>query len=65
MYAGGLAASLGWALMVQGWLTLGYVVMLFVLFDVKSRYEERWLVERFPEYRSYRGRVRKFVPYVY
>lgn len=65
IYSGGLALALGWALSVQGWLTLGYVVGLFVLLDVKSRREERWLVERFPAYATYRQRVRKLIPFVY
>jgi len=65
MYSGGLLLALGWALWVQGWLTLGYVAVLFAFLDVKSRREERWLVERFPEYAAYRRRVRKLVPFVY
>lgn len=65
MYSGGLLLALGWALMVQGWLTLGYVLALFVLLDLKSRREERWLAERFPEYSSYQRRVRKLIPFIY
>jgi protein-S-isoprenylcysteine O-methyltransferase Ste14 len=65
IYASVLASALGWALLVQGWLTLGYVGLLFIFFDVKSRKEERWLSERYPEYEAYRRRVRKLVPFVY
>jgi protein-S-isoprenylcysteine O-methyltransferase Ste14 len=65
MYSGGLVLALGWALYVQGWLTLGYVVALFVFLDGKSRREERWLAERFPEYAAYQRRVRKLIPFVY
>jgi protein-S-isoprenylcysteine O-methyltransferase Ste14 len=65
IYSGILALALGWALYVQGWLTLGYVVALLVLLDAKSRREERWLVDKFPEYAAYRRRVRRFVPFVY
>ena len=65
MYSGGLVLGLGWALHVQGWLTLGYVVALFVFLDVKSRREERWLTEKFPTYASYQQRVRKLIPFVY
>ncbi len=36
-----LNASVGIALAVSGWLTYVYVAALFVLFDVKSRQEER------------------------
>jgi protein-S-isoprenylcysteine O-methyltransferase Ste14 len=65
MYCGGLIFSIGWALYVQGWLTLGYVVILFVFLDVKSRREERWLVEKFSTYAAYQRRVRKLIPFVY
>ncbi len=53
------------ALYVQSWLTLGYVAVLFVFLDLKSRREARLLIERFPEYVDYRRRVRKLVPFVY
>ena len=65
IYSGGLMIALGWALLIHGWLTLGYVVALFVFLDVKSRREEKWLAERFPEYASYQRRVRKLIPFVY
>jgi protein-S-isoprenylcysteine O-methyltransferase Ste14 len=65
MYSGGLVASLGVALSVTGWLTFVYTAALFVLADVKSRVEERWLVEKFPEYRAYQRRVRKLIPFIY
>jgi protein-S-isoprenylcysteine O-methyltransferase Ste14 len=65
MYSGGLVLALGCALCTGSWLTLGYVAVLFVFLDLKSRREERWLTERFPEYAHYRRRVRKLVPFVY
>jgi protein-S-isoprenylcysteine O-methyltransferase Ste14 len=65
IYSGGLMLALGWALLIQGWLTLGYVVVLFAFLDVKSRREERWLAERFPTYASYQQRVRKLIPFIY
>jgi protein-S-isoprenylcysteine O-methyltransferase Ste14 len=65
IYSGGLVAAVGWALAVQGWLTLAYVIVLFVFLDVKSRREERWLAEKFPTYAAYQHRVRKLIPFVY
>jgi protein-S-isoprenylcysteine O-methyltransferase Ste14 len=65
MYGGGLVLAVGWALYVQGWLTLGYVVALFVFLDAKSRREERWLAEKYPEYPAYQRRVRRLVPFLY
>ena len=57
MYSGGLAVAAGIALLTVGWLTWIYTAALFLLLDVKSRREERWLAEKFPEYRAYRRRV--------
>lgn len=65
MYSGGLAVCFGWALHVQSGWTFLYAVALFVLLDVKSRREERWLADKFPAYAAYRKRVRKLVPFIY
>jgi protein-S-isoprenylcysteine O-methyltransferase Ste14 len=65
MYSGGLVLGLGWVLCIQSWITLGYVVILFVILDVKSRQEEKWLKERFPAYVTYRRRVCKLIPFIY
>ena len=65
IYGGAILASLGWALVVQGWLTLAYAAVLFVFLDVKASREERWLADRYPGYREYQRRVRKLVPFVY
>jgi protein-S-isoprenylcysteine O-methyltransferase Ste14 len=65
MYGGGLVLALGWALYVRGWLTLLYVVVLFVFLDVKSRREEKWLSDKFSTYAAYKKRVRKLIPFIY
>ena len=65
MYCGGLVLALGWALLVRCWLTLGYVIALFVFLDMKSRREERWLKAKFPEYEGYQRRVCKLIPFLY
>ena len=65
IYSGGVCLGLGWALYVQGWLTLGYAAILFAFLDMKSRREERWLREKFPAYAGYQQRVRKLIPFVY
>lgn len=65
IYTGIALASLGWGLAWASPLTLVLAAALFVLFDAKSRREERALVVVFPEYRAYRERVRRLVPFVY
>jgi protein-S-isoprenylcysteine O-methyltransferase Ste14 len=65
IYTGGVALAVGWACFVHGTLTLAYALMLFVLFDVKSRREERWLVAKFSQYPAYQKRVRRLIPFLY
>jgi protein-S-isoprenylcysteine O-methyltransferase Ste14 len=65
IYSGLIIDAMGWALWVNGWLTIGYALLLFAFFDIKSRLEEAWLLEKFPEYTEYRTRVRKLIPWVY
>jgi protein-S-isoprenylcysteine O-methyltransferase Ste14 len=65
IYSGLIFGAFGYALRTNGGLTLGYALLLFVFFDVKSRREELWLVERFPEYAAYQQRVKKLIPWVY
>ncbi|MBI5880475.1 MAG: isoprenylcysteine carboxylmethyltransferase family protein [Chloroflexi bacterium] len=65
IYAGLIIAAVGWALWNTGLLTLAAAVLLFVFFDMKSRLEERWLAEKYPDYPAYRQRVKKLIPWVY
>lgn len=65
IYCGLILAAFGWALHVQGWLTLLWAGVLLVFFDIKSRREEAWLLARFPAYADYRRRVRKLIPFIY
>ena len=65
VFVGLALIGLGWALFVQGWLTLAWAGLLLVFFDIKSRREEAWLMARFPTYAAYRKRVRKLIPYLY
>jgi protein-S-isoprenylcysteine O-methyltransferase Ste14 len=65
MYCGAIWWAVGLAFHTQGLLTLGYAMLLAVFLDVKASREERWLCTKFPDYVSYRRRVRKLVPFVY
>ncbi len=64
MYTGGIGAAFGWALLVHGWLTLGYACALLVFVEFKARREERWLLEKFPGYADYQRRVPRLIPFV-
>jgi protein-S-isoprenylcysteine O-methyltransferase Ste14 len=66
IYTGGILVAAGWSIVfasvVGGVLTL----LLVVFFDLKSRREEHWLLERYPQFEEYRRRTPgRFVPGVY
>lgn len=65
IYAGLILAAFGWALWNTSLVGLGLAGLLFLFFDLKSRQEERWLVQAYPEYRAYQQRVKKLIPWVY
>jgi len=65
IYSGIIMLAYGWALQVQGWLTIGYATVLLIFLDIKAAREERWLVEKFADYPDYRRRVRKLLPFLY
>ena len=65
IYAGLIAASLGWSL---SWLSLpgaAFCAVVMLFFDRKSAFEEQFLRARYPEYHGYMRRVRKLIPWVY
>ncbi|MDQ3690233.1 MAG: isoprenylcysteine carboxylmethyltransferase family protein [Chloroflexota bacterium] len=65
IYCGVLLAALGWALLTTSLLVLGLTALLTVLLDLKSRREEAWLLQAYPEYEAYRARTRRFIPGIY
>jgi protein-S-isoprenylcysteine O-methyltransferase Ste14 len=65
IYFGVLLAALAWLLIFPNAYILLYAISLFILFDIKARREEIWLVERFPAYQDYQKRVKKLLPGVY
>ena len=65
IYSGLILGSFGLALVLHSWLGLAYALALLVLFDLKTRREERWLCERYPAYADYRKRVKKLLPWVW
>lgn len=65
IYFGVLLAALAWLLIFPGVYILAYAIALFILFDIKAKREEVWLVERFPTYKDYQRRVKKLIPGCY
>ncbi len=65
IYTGIILGAFGWALAWRSPATLALAAVLLAFFDVKSRREERWLVEAFPRYADYQRRVKKLLPWLY
>jgi protein-S-isoprenylcysteine O-methyltransferase Ste14 len=65
MYGGGLLFALGWGLLTASMATLACAAVLALFFDLKSRREEAWLDEAFPDYADYRRRTPRLVPWIY
>lgn len=65
IYGGLILGAVGWGLATASPLALALAAFLAVFFDLKSRREEAWLSERYPDYALYRARTRKLIPWVY
>lgn len=65
IYCGIIFGAFGWGLINNSLLTLLLALVLFFFFDIKSRREEKWLVEKYPAYPDYQSRVRKLIPFIY
>jgi protein-S-isoprenylcysteine O-methyltransferase Ste14 len=65
IYGGFSIAAFGWALAWRSPLAVVAAAILLLFLDLKARREERWLERTFPEYASYKRRVRKLVPLLY
>ncbi len=65
IYTSVLAGCFGYALLRASWLAILVSVVLCVWFEFKSRREEHFLNERFPEYAAYAQSVKKFIPAIY
>lgn len=65
IYSGIIIGAFGWSLLRGSVVALVLSVVLLVFFHLKSRREERWLVERYPEYADYQKRVKKIIPFIW
>jgi protein-S-isoprenylcysteine O-methyltransferase Ste14 len=65
MYSGVIYLALAYASWQMSWVHLVGSIVLFMFFDAKSRKEEVWLTERFPDYVNYSTFVKKFIPWIY
>ncbi len=64
IYGGLVVAGMGWGLLTASPLALVLDGVLLGFFELKSRREELWLVQRFPGYVDYRARTRRLIPWI-
>jgi protein-S-isoprenylcysteine O-methyltransferase Ste14 len=65
IYAALVLMAVGWSLATLSLLALALTGVLALVLDLKSRREETWLRERFPEYAAYAARTKRFIPRIY
>lgn len=64
LYASVVFVSAGWALLWGSDAGLGLTVLMGLFLRQKAKREEHWLQKHFPEYESYRQRVKSVVPWL-
>ena len=62
IYTGLMLTTLGIALEAGSVSKMFFAAALMFLFDYKAKYEESFLIKRFPEYRAYMSTTGRFVP---
>ena len=62
IYSGLIATGLGLAIESESLLNLLVAVALIALLNYKAKWEESFLLERYPEYRTYMSKTGRFVP---
>ncbi|MEI6279893.1 MAG: isoprenylcysteine carboxylmethyltransferase family protein [Verrucomicrobiae bacterium] len=65
LYTSVIAAGFGWAWVWLSWPSALFAAALVPFFLAKSRREEQMLRRKFPEYREYETRTRRFIPWIY
>jgi len=65
IYGGLVLGAFGWGAVTASPMALLLAALLLAFFDLKSRREEAWLADRFPDYLAYRERTRRLIPLLY
>ena len=60
-----IVGGFGWAIWRGSLIGIGLSFLLFLFFDAKTRAEERWLVQQYPEYKGYQQQVKRLIPWLY
>ena len=67
LYAGGILGSLASCLALRAYfVTIIYVTIFFIIFDIRAKKEEALLLQAFQDqYLEYMKRTKRFIPFIY
>ena len=64
MYLAAILVLLGAAIWRNSPVAMGYVILAAVFVDLKARYEERLLLQAYPDYSDYMSRTGRLLPWI-
>jgi len=65
IYFSVIVACLGWAILRGSLIGIALSLLLLLFFDAKTRAEERWLIQQYPDYAIYQQQVKRLIPWLY
>lgn len=65
IYLGIILVAFGWSVAMDSIYALIVAIIYVVFYDLKSRREEAWLRQQYPDYVIYAAHTRRLVPYIY
>lgn len=65
LYSGLILAGFSWALYQVSLSHLIGTLLAFVFFNAKASCEERWLLQKYPDYVNYQQQVKRLIPWLY
>jgi protein-S-isoprenylcysteine O-methyltransferase Ste14 len=65
IYAAAIYLTWAGALDHFSWISAGWAVLVTIGALIRMSMEEQMLVERYPDYRPYKARVKRIIPFVY
>nr|WP_315147284.1 methyltransferase [uncultured Flavobacterium sp.] len=64
IYTGIILLVIGFSVYQNSWYKLLISLLLIILFYLKSTYEEERLEQKFPDYKNYKTKTRRFFPLI-
>lgn len=65
IYFSAILMTIGGILLLNSYLSLFWAIILLVWFDRKAKFEEKFLLSKFPEYKEYQLTTKRIFPLIY